>query len=144
MPSITSKAHSVWSGDLPSGSGTVSLDSSNAARFDVNWKARSEGETGTTSPEELIGAAHASCFTMALSNELAENGTPAQELNASASVTFSLDGGPHIASIALDLTGKVAGLDESKFVELAEGAKANCPVSQALQAVDITLAARLA
>lgn len=145
MPTpIVSKAHSVWSGTLAGGSGTVSLDSSNAASFDVNWKARSEGEGGTTTPEELIAAAHSACYTMALSNELAENGTPAQELNASASVSFSLDGGPHISGIALDLTAKVEGLDDAKFQELAAGAKEGCPVSKALAAVDITLTAKLA
>ena len=85
MP-VTSEATTLWFGDLFSGKGTTSLDSSDAAEFPVTWAARSEGQAGTTNPEELLGAAHASCFAMAFSNGLAENGTPPESLQVTAAV----------------------------------------------------------
>ena len=85
---ITSEATTVWRGDLKSGSGELNLDSSGAARFDVNWRARSEGSAGVTTPEELLGAAHSSCFAMAFSNILSGFGTPPQSIQVTAAVTF--------------------------------------------------------
>src|SRR5688572_7841903 len=85
---LTSEATTLWFGDLMSGSGTTSLDSSDAAEFPVNWQARSEGETGKTNPEELLGAAHSACFSMAFANELTNFGTPPESLQVTAAVTF--------------------------------------------------------
>ncbi|WGW13760.1 OsmC family peroxiredoxin [Saxibacter everestensis] len=139
---LVSKAHTIWNGSLTDGSGKVSLDSSGLATFDISWKARSEAHNGTTTPEELIAAAHSACFSMALSNGLAQNDTPPQELHTSADVAFVA--GEGITGITLNLLATVEGLDEAKFQEIAADAKTNCPVSQALAGVDITLKARLA
>src|SRR3954465_10221780 len=86
--SVTSEATTLWFGDLTSGSGTTSLDSSDLAEFPVSWAARTEGEAGKTNPEELLGAAHSACFSMAFSLALAENGTPPESLQVTAAVTF--------------------------------------------------------
>ena len=135
------KATTVWSGPLFTGSGTVTLESSGLGSYDVSWPARAEEANGKTSPEELIAAAHSSCYCMALSNVLAENDTPPEKLEASAVVTFVP--GTGITKSALTLVATIPGIDEEKFRELTEDAKANCPVSQALS-VEITLDARLA
>lgn len=135
------KATTVWTGTLFEGSGTVSFDSSGIGSYDVSWPSRAEEANGKTSPEELIAGAHSSCFSMALSNGLAKNETPAEKLEVSAVVTFVP--GTGITKSALTVVGTVPGLDEAQFVELAEAAKAGCPVSQALN-VDITLDAKLA
>ncbi|WP_210507084.1 OsmC family peroxiredoxin [Naasia sp. SYSU D00057] len=136
---VDSKASAVWQGDLFSGSGRAKLDSSSAGEFDVNWKARAEsgGGGGTTTPEELLAAAHAACFSMAFSNGLAQNGTPPERLDVSAVVSFVP--GTGVTKSALTVVGRVSGLDAGKFQELAEDAKANCPVSKALAGVDIVL-----
>jgi lipoyl-dependent peroxiredoxin len=112
--------------------------------LDVTWASRSEpDESGRTSPEELIAAAHAACFSMALSFGLANAGTPPDELRTSATVSFQP--GEGITKIALAVEGRVPGIDEAAFKEAAEGAKANCPVSKALAGVpEITLDAKLA
>ena len=138
-------AHVTWEGDLKSGSGTI--DEVGSAAFGplaVTWAARSEEDSGgTTSPEELLAAAHASCFSMALSSGLAKAETPPERLQTSATVTFVP--GTGITKIALEVEGTVPGLDEAGFLAAAEDAKANCPVSQALAGVgEITLEARLA
>ena len=138
---VTSAATTVWQGSLMAGSGTVRLDSSGAGTFDVNWKARSEGSDNTTTPEELIAAAHASCFSMALSNGLAQNGTPATELKTDAAVAFTP--GVGITGSHLTVRAQVPGLSEEAFLAIADDAKANCPVSKALGGVDITLDASL-
>jgi osmotically inducible protein OsmC len=135
------KATSVWSGELFTGSGTVALDSSGIGSYDVSWPARAEEPDGKTSPEELIAAAHSSCFNMAFSNMLAKNDTPPERLETSAVVTFVP--GTGITRSALTVVGTVPGVDEAKFSELAQDAKANCPVSQALSGVEITLDAKL-
>ena len=107
----------------------------------LGWKARTEDGQTQTSPEDLIAAAHASCFAMELSHQLAQAGTPAEELKTSATVTFQA--GEGITKIALTVRGRGAGLDESSFLAAAEGAKESCPVSQALKAVpEITLDAQ--
>ena len=139
--SVTSMASAAWQGSLIEGAGSVTFESSGLGRFDVNWKARSEGSGSVTTPEELIAAAHASCFSMALSHALAGNGTPPQSVNTSSAVTFVP--GTGITGSHLTVRAVVPGLDAEKFAELAEGAKAGCPVSQALAGVEITLDATL-
>jgi osmotically inducible protein OsmC len=138
------RADVTWNGSLQDGSGTIRSTTSGAlGELPVSWAARSEDETGgKTSPEELIAAAHASCFSMALSAGLARAGSPPDELKTSATVTFQP--GEGITKIALTVEGSVPGLDEDAFREAAETAKVNCPVSQALASVpEITLDARL-
>ncbi|OEV04076.1 OsmC family protein [Streptomyces oceani] len=138
----TRTAHTVWNGGLKEGSGTVSLDSSGIGQYPVTWAARSEEPGGKTSPEELIAAAHSSCFSMALSNGLNGGGTPPTRLTTKADVDFQP--GTGITGIHLTVEGDVPGLDESGFVAAAEDAKVNCPVSQALTGTRITLTASLA
>lgn len=139
---ITNKASAVWNGDLFTGSGKTTLETSGLASFDVNWKARAEESGGTTTPEELIAAAHAACYSMAFSNGLAKNGTPPTQLDTSAEVTFLA--GTGITGIHLTVRGQVPDLSADDFSRLAEEAKVGCPVSQALKAVPITLDASLA
>jgi lipoyl-dependent peroxiredoxin len=138
------RAEVIWKGSLAEGSGTIVQTTSGAiGEQPVSWAARSEDATGgKTSPEELIAAAHASCFSMALSAGLAKAGTPPEELETSATVTFQP--GEGITKIALTVDGRVPGLDAAAFEEAAQTAKANCPVSKALASVpEITLEARL-
>lgn len=134
----------TWSGSLMEGSGTIEHVGSGAfGPLDVTWASRTEEHAGRTSPEELIAAAHASCFSMALSHALAQAGTPAERLETSATVTFVP--GTGITKSALRVRGTVSGLDEAAFVQAAQGAKEGCPVSGALAAVpEITLDAALA
>ncbi|WP_193105065.1 OsmC family peroxiredoxin [Brachybacterium sp. FME24] len=143
MPrTITSTANTTWQGDLLSGSGTTSLETSQLASLPVHWKARSEESgQGTTSPEELIGAALATCYSMAFSNGLAENDTPPTQVDSSAAVSFNAAEG--ITGIELTVSATVPGIEDADFQRLAEDAKANCPVSKALSGVDITLNATL-
>lgn len=135
----------TWNGDLMSGSGTIDEVGSGAfGPLEVSWSARTEGAAsgGKTSPEELIAAAHAACFSMALSHGLAQAGTAPERLQTAAAVTFVP--GTGITKVALTVSGSVPGLDEDAFKAAAENAKVNCPVSQALAAVpEITLDARL-
>jgi len=143
MPNpVVSKASTVWKGDLFTGSGRTSLDSSGLTRFDVEWNARAEGSDSVTTPEELLAAAHSTCFSMAFANELKKNGTPPTQLDTTAEVTFVA--GTGITGIHLTVTAQVEGIDEDTFQRIAEGAKTNCPVSQALRATDISLTATLA
>ena len=137
-------AQVTWNGSLMDGSGTITSTTSGAiGEQPVSWASRAEDANGKTSPEDLIAAAHAACFAMALSHGLAQAGTPPDELNTSATVTFQP--GEGITKIALTVEGRVPGIDESAFLEAAEGAKANCPVSKALAGVpDISLDAHLA
>jgi lipoyl-dependent peroxiredoxin len=133
-----------WKGGLLDGSGTITSTTTGAiGEQSISWPARSEEPGGMTSPEELIAAAHAACLSMALSFGLANAGTPPEELNTSATVTFQP--GEGITKIALAVEGRVPGVDEEAFRAAAEGAKENCPVSKALAGVpEITLDARLA
>lgn len=135
------KATTVWSGPLLTGSGTVTLDSSGLGSYEVSWPRRAEEAEGHTSPEELIAAAHSACYSMAFSARLANNDTPPERLETSAVVTFKP--GTGITKSALTVVASVPGIDEAKFQELADDAKANCPVSQALSSVEITLDAKL-
>ncbi len=139
---VTSEATTLWFGDLFNGSGTTSLDSSDAAEFPVTWAARSEGELGRTNPEELLGAAHSACYSMAFSNALAGAGFPPESLQVTAAVTFQP--GEGITGSHLLVSAKVPGISEADFERLAEDAKANCPVSKALAGIPITLEASLA
>jgi len=134
----------TWQGDLPTGRGTIERVGSGAfGPLDVSWPVRIGEEEGLTSPEELIAAAHASCFSMALSNVLAKGGNPPERLEVGATVTFVP--GTGITTSALDVTGTVPGLDEAAFRIAAEDAKDNCPVSKALRGnVDLSVNARLA
>jgi lipoyl-dependent peroxiredoxin len=136
-------ANVTWRGDLMSGSGRVDSATSGAiGNLDVDWRARSEDGASKTSPEELIAAAHAACFSMALSNGLAQAGHAPEELKTSATVTFQP--GEGITKIVLDVVGTVPGMDPDEFQKAAETAKENCPVSKALSGVpEITLDARL-
>ena len=135
----TATAH--WEGSLLEGAGQVSLDSSGLGTYDVTWVARTEQPGGKTSPEELIAAAHSSCFCMAFSNGLAKAGTPPQALDVRADVTFVP--GTGVTGSHLTVTGSVEGMSEADFLAAAEVAKENCPVSKAL-AIPITMDAKLA
>ena len=138
------KAQVTWEGDLLNGKGRLETVTSGAlGGLDVSWPARSEEPGGLTSPEELIAAAHATCFSMALSNGLAQAGHVPEKLETSATVTFQP--GEGITRGALTVRGTVAGIDEDGFKTAAEDAVKNCPVSQALTGVpDVSLEASLA
>jgi osmotically inducible protein OsmC len=141
-------ANAVWKGTLTEGSGTLDTQSGALANVPYSFKGRFQDESGQsgTNPEELIAAAHAGCFAMQLSHLLAENGTPAEKLDAKAVVTYgpAAGGGFEITESALTLAGTVPGIDTAKFKELADKAKAGCPVSKALGAIKVTLDAKLA
>jgi osmotically inducible protein OsmC len=119
------------------GSGQVDLQSSGTGKFDVSWPARAEEANGKTSPEELIAAAHSTCYSMALSHGLAQAGNPPTSIDTTANVTFQP--GTGITGIALSVVGNVPGITAEQFEEAAQAAKTGCPVSQALSAVPITL-----
>ncbi len=141
------RAEVVWKGDLMSGSGEIVSSGSGAlSSLNVNWTSRTEESRGSTSPEELIAAAHASCFSMALSHGLAQAGHAPDQLDVSAVVTFEqVEGGWKIASSELEVQGTVPGMDEAAFEQAAEQAKDGCPVSGALKGnVEMTVKARLA
>lgn len=131
----TARAH--WEGSLMEGAGQVTLESSGAGTYDVDWPSRANEANGKTSPEELLGAAHATCFSMALSHALAQAGTPPTSIDTSADVTFKP--GTGITGIALTVSGSVPGITSEQFAEAAAGAKTGCPVSQALAATPISL-----
>ncbi|MFW7415120.1 OsmC family peroxiredoxin [Demequina sp. SO4-18] len=133
---VHSKASTVWNGSLADGSGTTTL-ATGAATLAVDWKARAEGSESTTTPEELLAAAHASCYSMALSNALSEIGSPPEQIETSAVVTFVP--GEGIRSSVITVSARVPGIDQMKFSEMAEEAKDGCPVSQALAGVHIAL-----
>ena len=137
------KAEVTWQRDLMSGSGSVdSVTSGTFGGLGVSWPARTEEPNGKTSPEELIAAAHAACFSMAFSNVLAQAGHAPEQLNASATVTFQP--GEGITKSVLDVVGRVPGMDASAFEQAAEQAMENCPVSKALAGIpEISVTARL-
>jgi lipoyl-dependent peroxiredoxin len=137
----TRTANAHWEGPLMGGQGTVALSSSQLGSFDVNWPSRAEKPEGKTSPEELIAAAHATCFSMALSHGLAGAGTPPETVDTQADVSFQP--GEGITGIHLTVQAKVPGLTAEGFEEAAAAAKANCPVSKALAGTTITLTATL-
>ena len=140
-------ANVTWKGSLVEGSGSLDTQSGALSGLPLGFKARFEDESGKsgTNPEELLAASHAGCFAMQLSAFLADNDTPAENLDAKAVVTVEeVEGGFAVKSSALDLTGKVPGIDEAKFKELANKAKEECPLSKALGAIEVTLDAKLA
>jgi osmotically inducible protein OsmC len=145
MATAERRANVVWRGDLPRGSGTFDLASSGAANdLPVTWASRTERHDGKTSPEELITAAHASCYAMALSNVLAQMGNEPEELNISAVCTFDVDQ-VKVTKMVLDVRGRVSGLDAEEFQNAAEQGEQGCPISNALRGnVDIQLNASLA
>jgi len=139
---LKSTGRTHWEGDLMTGSGTTTIDSGAAGPMQVTWKARTEEHGGLTSPEELIAAAHASCYSMAFSNMLAKAGTAPTALDTEATATFVP--GEGITSIELTVRGQVEGISEADFSSIAENAKENCPVSKALRGnVPITITASL-
>lgn len=143
---VTRSARTAWNGTLQDGSGQVELSSSGVGTFEVSWPRRTGDEAeGVTSPEELIAAAHSSCFSMALSGAIGRAGGTPQALDVSAVVSFGPDpeGGFKISGIALTVRGEVDGLDASGFEACAEEAKTGCPVSKALTGVEVTLDAAL-
>jgi lipoyl-dependent peroxiredoxin len=144
MPTRT--ARTAWNGTLQEGSGQVEMSSSHVGTYEVSFPKRAADDAdGTTSPEELIAAAHSACYAMALSNEIAQAGGTPQALDVQADVTLGPDpaGGFRITGIKLTVRAEVDGLDEAGFAKAAQGAKEGCPVSKALAAVDITLDAAL-
>ena len=143
MPTRT--ARTAWNGSLQEGSGQVELSSSKVGTFEVNFPKRAADEAGgTTSPEELIAAAHSACFAMSLSNEIGKAGGTPQSIEVSADVTLGQGpGGLAITGIRLTVRAEVDGLDADAFQAAAEAAKVGCPVSKALAAVDITMDAAL-
>ena len=143
MASITRHASAHWEGDLKSGQGRLDTPQSGLlAGTRYGFNTRFGGEKGTN-PEELIAAAHAGCFTMALSAKLTEAGHPPQVLDTTADVELGMEGGPTICEIRLVTKARVAGIDAKTFRALADDAKQNCPVSKALSAVPISLNAEL-
>jgi len=143
----TRSARTAWNGGLQDGSGQVELTSSGVGTYDVSFPKRAADDAdGTTSPEELVAAAHSACYAMQLSALIAEAGGTPQALDVKADVTLGPDkeaGGFKLTGILLTVRGEVDGLDEAGFTEAAEKAKAGCPISKALAAVDITLDAAL-
>lgn len=138
----TRKANAKWNGDLQSGNGNMSFGSG-AFEGAFSFKSRFEEGSGTN-PEELIGAAHAGCFSMALSNELAEAGYNPNSVETNSEVSLEIvDGDPAITTIVLNVTADISDIDKKTFLEYAEGAKKNCPVSKALAGVNIELNAEL-
>ncbi len=144
MPTRT--ARTAWNGSLQEGSGQVEMTSSKVGTYEVSFPKRAADEAGgTTSPEELIAAAHSSCFAMALSSEIGKAGGTTESLEVTAEVTLGQrDGAPTITTVALTVRGEVGDLDADGFEKAAQAAKAGCPVSKALAGVEITLDAALA
>lgn len=139
---LKSTGRTHWEGNLFEGSGSASFDSGAAGPLQVTWKARAEDHGGLTSPEELIAAAHSSCYSMAFSNELDKNGTPPKSLDVTATATFVP--GEGITTMELSVIADIDDITEEKFQELAGKAKDGCPVSQALAGnVEISLEASL-
>ena len=138
----TRRATTHWEGSLLEGAGRVTLESSGLGTYDVTWASRAEDPNGRTSPEELIAAAHSSCFSMALSNGLAKAGTPPEALDTTADVTFQP--GEGITGVHLTVRARVPGLSADDFAAAAQTAKESCPVSKALTGTTITLDAALA
>jgi osmotically inducible protein OsmC len=141
------RADATWNGDLLSGKGVVSATSSGVfSKLGISWARRSEADAaGSTSPEELLAAAHASCFAMALSNGLAQAGTPAEQLDVTTNVTFDKVGENWaVVSSAIEVRGRVPNADAAAFQAAAEGARDNCPISRALKGnVELSVKATL-
>jgi osmotically inducible protein OsmC len=145
MISAERRAQVTWTGTLSEGSGRLLMASGAAPELPVTWASRTARSEGKTSPEELIAAAHASCYAMAFSGDLTDAGTPPRSLDVTATVTFEkTDAGWHVASSRLEVRGVVPGVDQAAFETAAAAARDGCPVSQALRGnVEITVAATL-
>ncbi len=146
MPLAERRAEVVWEGTLTQGHGVITKVGSGAfGDLPVTWAARTERPDGKTSPEELIAAAHATCYSMAFSAVLAERGTPPESLNVSAVCAFDVvDGAPKVTTVDLSVRGRVPGLDDAGFQEAAQAGEQLCPVSNALRGnVEIRLTAEL-
>ncbi|MBI5068997.1 MAG: OsmC family peroxiredoxin [Deltaproteobacteria bacterium] len=132
---MQSRATAQWAGDLMSGNGSTSAASGIFREAGLTWKARTEGLSGKTTPEELLAASHASCFSMALSHALATGGHPAKKLETSCVIEFGpkSGGGFEVKSSTLEVKGWVPGIDQAAFAQAAEGAKNGCPISSALK-----------
>jgi len=137
-------ATTSWDGDLAHGAGAVTGASGALDALAVTWASRTERSDGKTSPEELIAAAHSSCFSMALAHELTEAGHPPEHLKVSAKVTLDLlHGVPTVTTSELEVSGRVAGLDQMGFIQAATEAAKNCPISRALASIEISVEAML-
>jgi lipoyl-dependent peroxiredoxin len=145
MVKATQQASVRWDGALADGSGVISLKSGVASDLPVSWASRVNNLSGKTSPEELLAAAHASCYAMAFANTLNQRGSPPQRLSVVADCTFEqTDAGFKVSHVALTVEGQVSGITQEQFAEAARAAEAGCPVSNALRGnVDITVEARL-
>jgi osmotically inducible protein OsmC len=133
-----------WDGDLAHGKGSVSGASGALGELPVTWASRTEASQGKTSPEELVAAAHASCFSMALSNGLTQAGNPPEHLDVTAKVTLDQrDGAPTVTTSELTVTGRVPGIDQAAFERAARDAGSNCPISRALSGLQISVQASL-
>ncbi|HUK77560.1 MAG TPA: OsmC family peroxiredoxin [Thermoleophilia bacterium] len=145
MISTDSRAQVTWGGTLTQGAGTMRLDSGVAPEVPISWASRTARAAGTTSPEELLAAAHASCFAMAFSGDLGDGDTPPDRLDVTATVTFAQsEAGWGVASSHLDVRGVVPGLDQEAFAAAAEAAKDGCPISRALKGnVELSVTATL-
>ena len=144
---VRSRASATWDGNLAQGSGTVSGGSSEKFKdLPISWAARTEAHAGKTTPEELLAAAHASCFSMALSSDLAKAGTPPTRLEVTSTVTFDRVAEKWtVTSSELEVRGTVPNIDAAAFTKAAEGAKENCPISRALKGnVQLSVKATLA
>ncbi len=139
---VTSESTTMWTGDLTTGRGRTTLDSSKSAELPMSWAARSNGLAGKSNPEELLGASHSACYSMQFAHLLAENGTPAGDIQVTAAVTF--DPATGITGSHLLVSARVDGISEHDFERIADEAKKTCPVSRALSGIDITIEASLA
>ena len=137
-------ALTAWEGDLGQGAGAINSGSGALMNLPVTWASRTERSEGRTSPEELIAAAHSSCFSMALAHGLAEAGHAPERLQVQSTVTLDeVDGAPTVTTSALTVTGRVPGIDDMQFIQAATEAAKNCPVSRALAGVEISVEASL-
>ncbi|HTX32899.1 MAG TPA: OsmC family peroxiredoxin [Solirubrobacteraceae bacterium] len=144
MPMAERSATTNWQGDLAHGKGTLNFDSGAFGESEVTWASRTERSEGKTSPEELLAAAHAACFAMALSHELTEAGHAPEALDVKAKVALDQrDGVPTVTTSELTVTGRVPGIDQSAFEQAAASAGQNCPVSRALAGVETSVNATL-
>jgi len=144
MPIAERNATTAWEGDLAHGSGTVTGASGALADLPVTWASRTSRSEGKTSPEELVAAAHSSCFSMALAHGLSEAGNPPESLAVSAKVTFDeKDGAPTVTTSEITVSGVVPGIDQAAFEQAAADAGRDCPISRALAGVEISVSASL-
>jgi lipoyl-dependent peroxiredoxin len=145
MATAERTATTTWEGDLAKGHGTLGLASGAAQDLPVTWASRTARSEGRTSPEELVAAAHASCFAMALSHELTQAGHAPESLEVRATVTLDMDAGPKVTTSQLEVTGHVPGIDAAQFEQIARGAGEGCPIGGALKGnVEISVEATLA